>query len=60
MAKETMLNFRVTVAEKEEFSRKALQIATPSLVLRELALAFMQGRIVIEINPPTVKDVKNV
>jgi hypothetical protein len=55
MAKEVMVNFRLSPEEKRMFYDKAKKVATPSIVLRELVKAFADDRITVVIHNPIVK-----
>lgn len=55
-AKNSMLHARVTPEEKRQFIEKASKHGTPSEVLRELATAFVEGRLQIIAPSPTGKE----
>ncbi len=49
----TTINFRIPVSERDTFWCKASAYGTPSHVLRELVLAYNDGRLVI--TPRTIE-----
>lgn len=56
--KDVNLNTRVTRKEKLAFNEKASRYGNPSEVLRELANAFVEGRLVIQ--PPVTPSKKEL
>lgn len=54
------MSVRMTDDMHKNFSRKSREVATPSIVLRELISAFIAERILVNPKTKTIEDILNV